>query len=294
MKVVGFSFIKDAVKMQYPIAEAIRSILPLCDEVIVAVGKSEDGTRELVAAIDKKVKIIDTVWDFNLKEDGRLLAAETDKAFKAIGNDADWCIYIQGDEVLHEDGYEEIKQAMHKWKDHKKVDGLLLKYRHFFGSYDYVGIEAHWYRHEIRIIKNNKNIFSFRDAQGFRKDNNKKLNVKSLHAFMHHYGWVLSPQIMRAKNIYKLKIYNNEEYKDSNIILQTDYPGYRSNTLEKFNQTHPDVMSERIAAADWIFNYNDKDNKLSFKSRFKNISEKIFGVRFFDYKNYKIVRSTNN
>ena len=154
MKVVGFSFIKDAVKMQYPIVEAIRSILPLCDEVIVAVGASADGTRELVANIDKKVKILDTEWDFTLSANGKVLASETDKAFKQIPADADWCIYIQGDEVLHEDGYEEINKAMHKFKDDKNVDGLLLKYRHFFGSYNYVGVEAHWYRNEVRIIKN--------------------------------------------------------------------------------------------------------------------------------------------
>ena len=115
MKVVGFSFIKDAVKMQYPIVEAIRSILPLCDEIILAVGASTDGTRELVQNIDKKVKIIDTEWDFTLSANGKVLASETDKAFKEIASDADWCIYIQGDEVLHEDGYAEIKEAMHKW-----------------------------------------------------------------------------------------------------------------------------------------------------------------------------------
>ena len=63
MKVSGFTFIKNAVKYQYPIAEAIRSILPLCDEVIVAVGDCSDGTRELVASIDQKIKIIDTNWD---------------------------------------------------------------------------------------------------------------------------------------------------------------------------------------------------------------------------------------
>lgn len=286
MKVVGFSFIKDAVKMQYPIKEAILSILPLCDEVIVAVGKSDDGTRELVASIDKKVKIIDTVWDFTLKENGKLLAAETDKAFKAIGADADWCIYIQGDEVLHEDGYAEINSAMEEWKDDRNVDGLLLKYRHFFGSYDYMGIEAHWYRHEIRIIKNNKNIFSFRDAQGFRKGDNKKLRVKELNAFIHHYGWVQSPEIMKAKHDYKNKIYWNGEFDEAKIIVPEDYPFKLVRALEKFTRTHPKVMEKRIAEADWIFKYNESDNKLSLKDHFKNISEKLLGTRLFDYKNY--------
>jgi hypothetical protein len=287
MKVVGFSFIKDAVKMQYPIVEAIKSILPICDEVVVAVGASDDGTRELVANIDEKVKIIDTVWDFTLKENGKLLATETNKAFSAIASDADWCIYIQGDEVMHEEGHAEVLAAMKKWKDDKKVDGLLFKYRHFFGSYDFVGIERGWYRHEIRIVKNNKAIYSYKDAQGFRKDNNKKLRVKALNAYMHHYGWVQSPEIMMAKHQYKEKIYNNGAYNEAPIEVPDDYAKQLVNALQKYTHTHPMVMQERIANVNFVFNYNEADNVLSKKDRFKNWGEKYFGVRFFDYKNYK-------
>ena len=289
MKVVGFSFIKDAVKMQYPIVEAIQSILPLCDEIIVAVGASTDGTRELVANIDKKVKIIDTVWDFNLKANGKVLASETDKAFKEIPADADWCIYIQGDEVLHEEGYEEIKKAMHKFKDDKKVDGLLFKYRHFFGAYKYLGVESQWYRNEVRIIKNNKNIYSYRDAQGFRKDDNKKLNVKKLNAHIHHYGWVQSPEVMKAKTNYKNKIYYNGEYDENDIVVPDDYANSLVNALKIYDHTHPNVMMARIDNVHWVFNYNKTKNKLSLKDLFKNTTEKFFGIRFFDYKNYKVI-----
>lgn len=289
MKVVGFSFIKDAVKMQYPIIEAIKSILPICDEVVVAVGASEDGTRELVASIDKKVRIIDTLWDFTLKENGKLLATETDKAFAAIACDADWCVYIQGDEVMHEEGYAEILAAMEKWKDDKRVDGLLFKYRHFYGSYDFVGIERGWYRHEIRVVKNNKKIYSYKDAQGFRKDNNKKLRVKSLNAYIHHYGWVQSPAIMMAKHQYKTKIYNNAQIEDTKLVVPDGYANMLVNALVRYTHTHPTVMHERIANVDFVFNYNEKDNVLSKKEKFKNWGEKYFGVRFFDYKNYKKV-----
>ena len=146
MKVTGFSFIKNAEKFHYPIAEALRSILPLCDEIVVAVGDSEDGTRELVLSVDRKIRVIDTVWDNTLKGGGKVLAVETDKAFAAIDKETDWCIYIQGDEVMHEDGHTAVKEAMYKWKDDPSVDGLLFKYRHFFGSYDYVGNESGWYR----------------------------------------------------------------------------------------------------------------------------------------------------
>src|SRR5687767_208977 len=109
MYVTGFSFIKNAVRFQYPIAEALRSILPLCDEVVVAVGDCNDGTRELVASIDPKIRIIDTVWDESVQEGGRVLAVETNKAFAAVSERADWCIYIQGDEVLHEEGIEPLR-----------------------------------------------------------------------------------------------------------------------------------------------------------------------------------------
>src|SRR5438270_3052768 len=153
MKVYGFSFIRNAIRFQYPINEALTSILPLCDAVIVAVGNSDDQTRELVASIDPKIRIIDTIWDDHLREEGRVLAVETDKAFQAIPTDADWCFYIQGDEVLHENGYDEIRNAMERWKDDPRVDGLLFRYRHFYGSYDYVGTSSKWYRNEIRVIK---------------------------------------------------------------------------------------------------------------------------------------------
>lgn len=101
MKVSGFTFVRNAIKFDYPIVEAIGSILPLCDEVIVAVGKSEDNTLELIRSInDPKIKIIETIWDDTLREGGRVLAEETNKAFDAIDSKSDWCFYIQGDEVI--------------------------------------------------------------------------------------------------------------------------------------------------------------------------------------------------
>ncbi len=289
MKVTGFSFIKNAVQFQYPIVEAIQSILPVCDDVIVVVGNSSDATRELVAAIDpKKIRIIDSVWDNSLK-DGRVLAVETDKAFKEISANADWCFYIQGDEVVHEDGYEEIVSAMTKWKDAKEVDGLLFKYRHFYGSYDYTGLSSRWYKNEIRIIKNDKNIFSYRDAQGFRKGKNEKLKVKPLNAYIHHYGWVREPKTMLAKQ----KNFENYYQAGSKIeIKQTSDAEFDYNeidALEKFTGTHPGVMQLYINNHNWQFNFDPSYNKISLKDRFKNSIEKVTGKRPFDYNNYKII-----
>lgn len=154
MFVSGFTIVRNAIRFDYPIVEAIKSILPLCDEVVVAVGKSEDETLQLIKSInDSKIKIIETIWDDSLREGGKVLAAETNKAYDAISEKADWCFYIQGDEVMHEKYLPTIKSEMEKWKDDTRVEGLLFNYTHFYGSYDFVGDSRKWYREEIRIVR---------------------------------------------------------------------------------------------------------------------------------------------
>ena len=55
MKVSGFTIIRNAVKNDYPVVEAITSVLPFCDEFVVAVGKSDDATYELIKNIPSEV-----------------------------------------------------------------------------------------------------------------------------------------------------------------------------------------------------------------------------------------------
>lgn len=291
MKVTGFTFIKNAIKYDYPIVEAITSILPICDNFVVAVGKSDDKTRELISKIDPdKIKIIDTIWDETLREGGKVLADETNKALAEIDPDATWAFYIQGDEVIHEKYLETIKEAMHKYKDNTKVDGLLFRYKHFYGSYDYVGSSLSWYRNEIRIIKNNKAIYSYRDAQGFRKENNQKLIVAPVNAYVYHYGWVKDPRTMQKKQESFNKLWHSDNYVAQNVVKAPEYD-YRANIdqLELFKETHPKVMQKRIAEKNWNFEYDISFNKKTLKQRFKEIMSKVFGVEI-GYKNYLIYK----
>lgn len=169
MKVAGFTFIRNALLYDYPVVEAIKSILPVCDYFVAAVGKSEDATLDLVRDIgDPKIHIMETVWDDSLREGGRVLAQETDKAFDVIPPEYDWCFYIQADECVHESDLPAIQAGMERWLGDPRTEGLLFNYRHFYGSYDFIGVSRKWYRREVRIIRNDKRIRSFRDAQGFR------------------------------------------------------------------------------------------------------------------------------
>jgi hypothetical protein len=251
MKISGFTIIKDAVINDYPIEEAIRSILPVVDEMIVSVGKSTDGTEELIRSItSEKIKIIHSVWDPALREGGKILAVETDKAFQHISEDSDWAFYIQADEVVHEKYHDTIREAAQRYSGNKRVDGLLFHYLHFYGTYDYVGDSRKWYNKEIRIIRNDKSIKAYKDAQGFRR-NGKRLPVKLINAAIYHYGWVKSPEQMKQKMYQTGKLWHSDE--EMNAFLQSgdifDYNDFDS--LNKFEDAHPKVMQQRIAKKNW-------------------------------------------
>jgi hypothetical protein len=287
MKVSGFTIIRNAVKFDYPIVQAIQSILPLCDEMIVCIGFSEDGTSELIRSIPSdKIRIIPTVWDDSLREGGKVLAVETDKAFDAVAEDSDWAFYIQGDEVIHEKYHPGILEAMEKYKDRPEVEGLLFNYEHFYGNYHYVGDSRTWYRNEIRIIRNDKQIRAYRDAQGFRK-NGRKLRVKPLEAWVYHYGWVKNPYFQSAKRESFLKMYNPDEKVTIHADQLFDYSVVDS--LQPFKGTHPEVMKERIGSMDWNFEFDLKKKNFNLRYGFLYWFEKLTGKRLFEYKNYKII-----
>jgi hypothetical protein len=286
MKVSGFTFIRNAIKYDYPIVEAIQSILPLCDEVVVAVGNSEDETLALIQNIDPKIRVIETVWDDNLREGGRTLALETDKAYAAVAEDSDWAFYIQGDEVLHERYLPVIREAMLSYKDDQKVDGLLFNYKHFYGSYDYIGTSISWYPDEIRIVRKRKDIYSYRDAQGFRKGDDEKLNVKRIPAWMYHYGWVKPPEKMQLKQESFHKMWHDDAWMQENVktVKEFDYTE-NIDALARFEESHPKVMQNRIATKNWKFEYDISFNRTKTKDKFKRFMRKYLGVDI-RYKNF--------
>lgn len=285
MKVSGFTIIRNAIKYDFPAVEAISSALPLCDEFVVAVGDCNDGTLELIQSINSpKIKIVRTVWEEEKYRSKNLeiLAVETNKAFKEISKDSDWAFYIQSDEALHEQYLDNTYKTMQQWKDNEKVEGLLFNYKHFYGSYDYVGASPRWYRKEIRIIRNRADIFSYKDAQGFRKLPNDKLGVKQIDATMYHYGYVRDPKKLAEKMNFNQAMHSDDPNKMMPFFNYDEV-----DALFKFDGTHPKVMQERIDKMGWKFDFDPSFNQLRLKDKFKLFTEKLTGKRFGEYKNYK-------
>ncbi|MFZ5631158.1 MAG: glycosyltransferase family 2 protein [Spirochaetota bacterium] len=294
MKVTGFSFIRNAIRYDYPVRESLLSLLPIVDEIVVAVGKSDDDTLRLVQSIAPgKIRILETEWDDSLREGGRVLALETQKAYDQIEG-GDWAFYIQGDEVLHEKDYPQIRSAMQKWAGDARTDGLLFDYRHFYGSYDYTGASRRWYRREVRVVRPPRfsldpqlRIFSYRDAQGFRKNDNEKLRVRHVNAGIYHYGWVKPPAAQMQKQQTFNKYWHDDNWMKKNISSAAEFDYSNIDSLTRFTGTHPEVMHERIAHKNWQFDFDISRSRFTFKEKVSGLIERLTGYRPGEYKNYK-------
>ncbi len=291
MKITGVTIIRNAVKNDYPILEAIYSILPMVDEMIVSIDKGEDETEALIKTITSdKLRIVYSEWDMNLREGGKVYAVETDKAIAHVSADTDWIFYIQADEAIHEKYHPVIIEAAKKYKDNSKVQGLLFKYLHFYGTYDYVGDSRKWYKYEIRMIKNDRRITAYKDAQGFRIGN-KKLDVVLIDAEVYHYGWVKSPQQMKIKQKNVIRYYINDDEGLKDYYNSADFYNFNDfDSLRKFTGTHPAVMQQRITTKNWQVDLDITKKKFSAKERFLFWFEKKTGRRLFDFTNYRLIK----
>jgi hypothetical protein len=291
MKIVGFTIIRNAVINDYPVVEAVTSILPVVDQMIISIGDSEDETEALIRSISSdKIVVVHSTWDMTLRQGGKVLAVETDKAMEHIPDDADWAFYIQADEVVHEKYHPAILEAAAKYKDDKEVEGLLFKYLHFYGTYDYVGDSRRWYHREIRMIRKDKSISAYRDAQGFRKGKTK-LKVKLIDAYIYHYGWVKSPKQMKQKMKHVSRFWNEDSENWQGFIQSEDVFNFDDfDSLVKFDQSHPAVMQHRVKNQNWNVPIDISKKRFSFKDRLLYHFEKLTGIRPFDFKNYKLLK----
>ncbi len=284
----GFTLVRNAVKLDFPIVPAIRSVLEVCDEVVVNVGKSEDDTRDLVASVrDPRVRIVDSAWDFTKRN--IMLSIETQRAIDACRGS--WGIYIQADEVLHERGARILKEKVAAWDGDPRVEGLLVKYLHFYGGFDRVATSRRWYRREVRCIRLGKDIRPYQGAQGFRVGPSyRKIHARPTDAEMFHYGWARPAKAIKEKLEISKTIYpwggNRFDREQERGFLEW-IP-----LLRDFTGTHP------AAARDWIAERSHDPERVVGPAHFKpehiryyisDWIEQFTGARVFEFRNYEVV-----
>jgi hypothetical protein len=286
VKISGFTIVRNAIRLDFPIEASIRSILPICDEVVVNVGRSEDETLELVRSIsDPKLRIIETEWDMSRRNS--VLGLETHRAMQACRYP--WGVYIQADEVLHERGGQELASSIQRYDSDPRVEGLLVRYIHFYGGFDTVATHRRWYRREVRAVRlaPELDIRPYQGAQGFRVGPaQRKIRARLTNAEMFHYGWARPSRALKEKRELGRTLYPWRDASESRPLLAW-IPGIR-----RFTGTHPGV------AHDWIeARRHDPERVIAprqFRWRFlryyiSGAIERVTGVRVFEFRNYTIV-----
>lgn len=285
--VSGFTVIRNGILMGYPVLQSIKSVLPLVDEFVVGVGQSDDATKEMILGIgDPKIRVFDSFWDTKKTKGGLILSEKTNEALDHCTHD--WCFYIQADEVVHEEDYPAIRQSLAENADDPRVQGLLFKYIHFYGSYETIATNRKWYRNEIRVVRKSTGIRSHNDAQGFRVNGEKPV-VKPAGGRIFHYGWVKPPKMMGQK----AKLLDRWWHGDKRDNAYDQFQYDRQYGLKPFKQTHPEIMRDLVASQDWKFDPRRSLAEWKFKD-LRLVSsdwiEALTGHRLGEYKPYQLLK----
>jgi glycosyltransferase involved in cell wall biosynthesis len=286
VSISGFTFIRNGVELGFPFEESIRSLLPLVDEFVIAVGQSTDDTLARVNAFkDPKIRVIETIWNERMADRGFVYAQQ--KMIAQFACTGDWAFYLEGDEIVHEEDLSKIRDSVEKHHGNPEVEALAFDYFHFYGTPQWLANSPAWYRRECRLIRNTIRSYA-PDGQYWlvTKEHKKGRNPQAAlaNAHIYHYGWVRSNELMQKKLDQVSKFWS----KTSSAVK---YSNFDVQVLQPFNGVHPKVVQN------WLINCAEKDLHIApnyqLTSREKRHRwlmklEKLFGWDF-SRKHYKLV-----
>ncbi len=290
MKISGFTFLRNGQKLGYPFVASIRSILPIVDEFVVALGPCEDDTEKMVRDIgDPKIRIIPTQWNERIQPDYSVkgFVYGQQKSIALFNCTGDWAFYLEADEVVHENDLPKIRAAMERHLNNARVEALVFDYLHFYGNANTYAWSPGWYRSEVRIIRNTIPAWGPEGLFFIVLEKHKKGRYpRAAHtgATMYHYGWVRSEAEMKLKTNVVTKFWSEGP------APMVDYRQVDAATLRRFTGTHPGIVQNWLPKANGIFRA-DPNHKLTSREKKHRLMlklERIFGVRF-SKKHYQLI-----
>ncbi|MGB3917770.1 MAG: glycosyltransferase [Thiothrix litoralis] len=251
MKVSACTFIRNGQILGYPFVESIRSVLPIVDEFVIAVGQSDDDTLSILKSLNEpKLRLIETVWNENMRAKGYVYGQQ--KMLAQFACTGEWIFYLEADEVLHENDLPIIQASMQQYLHDDRVEALIFDYLHFYGNANTYLWSPGWYRHAPRIIKASVRSYAPDGLFWLVLDSNKHGRYpKAAHsgATMYHYGWVRSEEQMNLKASRVEKYWNKQN-------AAIDYRDMDGRILREFTGTHPVVMQTYLPKESGLFQVN--------------------------------------
>lgn len=283
--VSGFSIVRNASIYDYPVEVALQSVLPLVTELHVNVGKSDDDTLERVRSVgDPRVHIHEADWGDPKGRGTRDLGEQTNRVMAECSHD--WSVYIQADEVLHEDDLPSIREALGRAARNGAAEGLAFDYLHFYGSPEWHLTGRTAFRAEVRVIRRSSGAQAFAGAQGFRIDG-RIPRVLDSNARIFHYGYVKSQEALTAK------LEMGAIWKGDDPATAGDWEFSRPAGLTRFNGTHPAVAVPWISGRTWPFDPREATPEpvsvRLIRNRTSDLVERVTGWRPFEYRSFELL-----
>lgn len=275
MSVSGFTFLRNARLNGYPFLESIRSLLPIVDEMVVAVGESEDDTLDMVLSItDPKIRIIQTRWNESMRDRGFVYGQQ--KMIAQYNCQSDWAFYLEADEVLHEKDYRVIQDNLKLYENDPSVEALYFDFLHFYGTPHQVGIAG--YRRAPRIIKNSIRTIAPDGLFWVVLDRNKKgryPRAKPAGGQIFHYGHCRKVSKMASK------LNQVGRYWGASHPKFLGYGSIDSAEIVPFNKTHPSIMDywlKNEAEIEFVYDPSYKPSLRDYKNRLRFWLERMFSL----------------
>jgi len=284
-RISGFTFLRNGIMLGFPFEASIHSLLPLVDEFVIAVGKSDDDTLARIQAInDSKIRIIETLWNERMAAKGFVYAQQ--KMIAQYACTGDWAFYLEGDEVLHESELKTIRQSIARHHENPAVEALVFDYLHFYGSPDWLAISPAWYRRECRLIRNTIRSYA-PDGQFWvvmEKHRRGRLpNAALANAHIYHYGHVRKIHYMQSKLDQVSKYWSGEAPK---VVYSID-----PQAIRPFNGSHPALVRDWLALEAEPAFHPDPAHRLSKREKRHRLMMRL--ERWFNlelsHKHYRLV-----
>lgn len=284
ISISGFTFIRNGVELGFPFEASIRSLLPLVDEFVVAVGRGNDDTLARVLAIgDPKIRVIETLWNERMADRGFVYAQQ--KMIAQYSCTGDWAFYLEGDEVVHEEDLAAIRASVEKHHGNPAVEALVFDYHHFYGSAQWVSVSPGWYRRECRLIRNTIRSYA-PDGQYWlvttehKRPRNPQAALANAHIY--HYGWIRRNEDMQKK------LDQVSKYWADSTTMQIKYSQFDARALEAFKGTHPKAVqawlltgAEQDLKIDPAYQPTRKENKYHLMRRIELLTGLDFSRKHF-------------
>lgn len=259
MSLGGHIFVRDGIRLDYCVAEAVNSLLPICDDVVVMDCGSSDGTPDLLRrefGSNPKVRLFfDGPWDQYKGQHGERLRLLGEDGRKLLTTD--WQFMLQADEVLHERSYDPIRHAMQSGRS----DRYYCRRVDLWGDVNRcVFLDINRYPQSrrpmdpdlVRLAKVSVPVVS--DAGTLDKDgaNGDYFELITIY----HYSMVRDPVVLPVKCVEMHAWYHGQppEMREDDVMVRWMRQGQPfDHTIWKTNEElQPIPYSHPVAAAPWV------------------------------------------